>query len=115
MSKISVNEMVPRLRASLERLLVSKLAPQCCWEQGPTIRVPREIESYWTWRQSASNWRSYNFHNLSKVQTLRFVELCTEYGYEEGQKVVANHITPLSQWQGDDQAEMRDMIEIVAS
>jgi hypothetical protein len=82
-------------------------------QQGPTIKVPHALEFYWRWRQSASNWRSYNFHNLSKVQTLRFVELCTEYGYEEGRKV-GDHMTPLSQWQADDQAEMRGLIEIVA-
>jgi hypothetical protein len=82
-------------------------------EQGPLIEVPKSLAHHWQWRQPATGWRSYNFYNLSKVQTLRFVELCTEYGYEEGRNV-DSHMTPLSQWQADDQAEMRDMIEIVA-
>ena len=83
-------------------------------EQGPLIEVPHALKFYWTWRQSASNYRSYNFHNLSKVQTLRFVELCNEYGFEEGRSVKAKMI-PLPEWQADDQAEMREMIEIVAA
>jgi hypothetical protein len=83
-------------------------------EQGPLIEVPKSLAHCWQWRQPATGWRSYNFYNLSKVQTLRFVELCTQYGYEEGRNA-NSHMTPLSQWQADDQAEMREMIEIVAA
>ena len=51
-------------------------------EQGPLIEVPDDLRNYWMCNQKASEWRSYSFHKLGKVQTLRFAELCRAYGYE---------------------------------
>lgn len=86
-------------------------------EQGPPIRVPHDLATYWSWRQSATNWRSYHFDGLSKVQTLRFVELCEHYGYEEnlGVPALKSQMIPLTEWQADDQQELRELLEIVGS
>jgi len=32
-------------------------------------------------RQLASDWRNYAFDKLKKVQIIRFVELCEQYGF----------------------------------
>ena len=79
--------------------------------QGPMIEVPRELQHYWKWKQPASGWRSYRFDNLTKVQTLRFVQLCELYGSKEG----TARMVPLAQWQADDRAELQEMLEIVGS
>lgn len=81
--------------------------------QGPRIEVPRDLAFYWTWQQRADGWRSYRFSNLTKVQTLRFVQLCEQYGYEEGQwgLELKARMIPLAQWQIDDRAELQEMLE----
>ena len=52
--------------------------------QGPKIEVPRSLAHYWQRRQHASEGRRYYFDELKKVQIFRFVELCEQYGYREG-------------------------------
>jgi hypothetical protein len=83
-------------------------------EQGPLIEIPGALARYWQW-QPASNWRSYSFHKLSKVQTLRFVELCERYGYAAGPGPIKEQMTPLAQWRTNDRAEMVELLEIAAS
>ena len=75
------------------------------------IEVPHRLQHYWQWKQPAAGWRSYRFYNLTKVQTLRFVQLCEQYGSKEGTK----RIVPLAQWQADDRADLQEMLEIVGS
>jgi hypothetical protein len=81
-------------------------------EQGPTIGVPYDLAQYWTWSQRASEWRHYSFNALGKVQTLRFVELCREYGYGTGP--VKEQMIPLAEWDADDRAEMAALLDIAA-
>ena len=64
-------------------------------EQGPKIEVPNGLEHYWCWSQKASGWRHYSFHNLGKVQTLQFMELCRAYGYGTGGGRVKDQMAPL--------------------
>jgi hypothetical protein len=86
-------------------------------EQGPLIEVPRDLAFYWTWRQRADGWRSYRFRDLTKVQTLRFVQLCEQYGYEAGVRglELKARMIPLVEWQADDRAELQEMLGIVGS
>ena len=83
-------------------------------QQGPTIEVPAELASYWRWRQPASRWRPLSFWNLTKVDTVRFVQLCGKYGYEHGRGAYAlsAHMMPLDQWRADDRAELQEMLAI---
>jgi hypothetical protein len=92
-------------------------------DQGPTIEVPDGLCFYWMWGQKASGWRHYLFSNLGKVQTLRFVELCREYGYVdddpelsygENRRQLKNLIIPLAEWEADDRAEMSALLDIAA-
>ena len=83
-------------------------------EQGPLIEVPGTLARYWQWQQPASKWRSYSFHKLSKVQTLRFVELCEQYGFENETDFKAQML-PLHAWPACDRAELKDMLDIAAS
>jgi hypothetical protein len=86
-------------------------------EQGPLIEVPRDLAFYWKWQQPASTWRSYKFRSLTKVQTLRFMQLCEQYGYEAGLQGLAlkSQLIPLARWQADDRAELQEMLRIVGS
>ena len=84
-------------------------------KQGPVIEVPDGLADYWQWQQKASKWRSYDFYELSKVQTLRFVELCKRYGYVAGPGRIKEQMTPLAQWRTDDRAEMTELLDIAAS
>jgi hypothetical protein len=79
--------------------------------QGPEIEVPRSLELYWRWRQKASEYRYYWFHQLKKVQILRFVELCEQYGYREGS---TGEMAPIDEWETDDREELSELLNIAA-
>jgi hypothetical protein len=89
-------------------------------EGGPTIEVPYDLGNYWRWSQKASQWRHYSFHNLGKVQTLRFVELCSEYGYGNSGKKdlmggrIKDQMMPLAEWDAADRAEMAALLDVAA-
>jgi hypothetical protein len=82
---------------------------------GPKIKVPRALERYWSWVKPAGG-GGYRFDNLGKVETLRFVELCTYYsgnGSLCGWSL-KDRILPLEEWEPDDKAEMEAMLEKAA-
>jgi len=82
--------------------------------QGPKIEVPRSLGYHWQsqWRQHASEYRHYNFYKLKKVQILRFVELCEQYGYREGN---THEMAPIDEWETDDREELAELLEIAAA
>ena len=80
--------------------------------QGPKVEVPRSLAYYWRWRQNASEWRNYAFDKLKKVQILRFVELCAQYGYRGGS---GSRIAPIDEWETDDREELTELLEFAAS
>ena len=80
--------------------------------QGPKIEVPRSLAHYWQWRQHASEWRDYSFDKLKKVQSIRFVELCEQYGFREGS---TGEMAPIDEWETDDREELTELLEIAAS
>ena len=82
--------------------------------QGLLIEVPGELYDYWQWQQPTSQWRSFDFHKLGKVQTLRFVTLCQKYGFEDGVEIRAQML-PLNGWELKDRAELQEMLDIAAS
>jgi hypothetical protein len=85
-------------------------------DQGPLIEVPSALVEYWQRQQPLSPWRSFDFYKLSKVQTLRFVELCEQYGFEEGDdRPAREQIASLAEWQAGDRSELQEMLEIAAS
>ena len=86
-------------------------------EQGPKIEVPHDLVNYWSWRQTARNWRSLSFYNLTKVQTVRFAELCEAYGFEKGLTPLElkAQMIPLDRWQADDRAELHELLAIAGS
>ena len=80
--------------------------------QGPKVEVPRSLAYYWRWRQNASEWRNYAFDKLKKVQIIRFVELCEQYGYRGGS---GSRIAPIDEWETDDREELTELLDIAAS
>ena len=85
-------------------------------EQGPSIEVPGTLARYWEFQHGASKWRSLDFFKLSKVQTLRFVELCEEYGFTDETDIpVKAQMLPLHAWPARDRAELQEMLDIVAA
>jgi len=46
-----------------------------------------------------------------KVQILRFVELCEQYGYREGN---TREMAPIGEWEADDREELVELLEIAA-
>ena len=47
-----------------------------------------------------------------KVQILRFVELCEQYGYREGN---TREMAPIDEWAPDDREELAELLEIAAA
>ena len=78
---------------------------------GPRIEVPRALNRYWEWAKPTGC--GYRFDNLGKVETLRFVELCTFYDVDESLRgwSLIDRILPLDEWEPDDRAEMEAMLE----
>jgi hypothetical protein len=57
-----------------------------------------------------------DFYKLTKVQTLRFVELCQEYGFTEGADIpVKARMLPLHAWTARDREELQRLLDIAAS
>jgi hypothetical protein len=86
--------------------------------KGPKIEVPRALEYYWKWHWGTAGWRSYCFwKNFGKVETLRFLELCARYGWEEGVgwSALKERMVPLAEWSPDDEAEMTAMLDKAAA
>jgi hypothetical protein len=64
----------------------------------------------------ASSWRSHDFRKLGKVQTLRFVELCEQYGFKRGADTpVKAQMLPLHEWPASDRTELQEMLDIAGS
>jgi hypothetical protein len=83
---------------------------------GPKIEVPRALERYWAWVKPPAGGRGYWFHNLGRVETLRFVELCKFYSSDEslrGMRLI-DRMLPLDEWEPEDGAEMEAMLEKAA-
>jgi hypothetical protein len=80
--------------------------------QGPKIEVPMGLEYYWRWQQKASEWRNYNFYELKKVQILRFVELCEQYGYREGN---TREMAPIDEWEPVDREELTELLDAASA
>jgi hypothetical protein len=83
---------------------------------GPRIEVPRALNRYWHWAKPTALGRCYKFDTLGKVETLRFVELCTCYSVNESLRgwSLIDRILPLDEWQPDDRTEMEAMLEKAA-
>jgi hypothetical protein len=84
-------------------------------EKGPVIKVPGELASHWQWRQPAMKWRSLDFFRLSKVQTLRFTEICARYGFKGGSNPYNAQMAPLHTWEDEDRAAIQRLLNIAAS
>jgi hypothetical protein len=85
-------------------------------EQGPVIEVPGQLARYWQWQQPTHRWRSLDFFKLSKVQTLRFVELCKQYDFrDETETPVKAQMLPLHAWPSRDRAELELLLGLAAS
>jgi hypothetical protein len=80
---------------------------------GPRIEVPRALKRYWHWVKPAARGCGYRFDNLGKVETLRFVELCTSYDVDESLRgwSLIERMLPLDEWHPDDRAEIEAMLE----
>jgi hypothetical protein len=96
---------------------------------GPDLDIPREIEMHFTlakWHEEGRHhWPRFDFfHKLKAVQKVRFVELCRQYGWEGeyprdrsrryfklGRWGIPG-LLPLSQWDPDDEAEMRSLLDV---
>jgi hypothetical protein len=67
-------------------------------------------------RATASSWRIHDFRKWGKVQTLRFVELCEQYGFKRGADTpVKAQMLPLHAWPARDRAELQEMLDVAAA
>jgi hypothetical protein len=96
--------------------------------KGPSYSIPYELCDYFTRvfrRENEGQWR-FDYHKLKLVQKVRFVELCRKYGWEgeypnpdrgRGRKRHWAHrdpvrLLPLSQWDSEDEAELRSLLDV---
>jgi len=116
-SKDIYSENLDTIFAELEELVrdLPRIGPNDP-EQGPLIEVPGELARYWEFQHGASKWRALDFRKLSKVQTLRFVELCERYGFtDSADALVKAQMLPLNAWAAGDWSELQEMLDIAAS
>ncbi len=86
-------------------------------EQGLRIEVPAKLACYWEWhgQYPGRKWCAYDFHRLSKVQTIRFVELCVQHGFaDDADAPVKAKMLPLHEWQPGDRVELERLLKIAA-
>jgi hypothetical protein len=85
---------------------------------GPKIEVPRLLEDYWQRHLYTDRWRYFSFwKHLGKVETLRFLELCARYGWDEnpGGKSLKERMVPLAEWNTEHRAEMSGLLDKAAA
>lgn len=96
--------------------------------KGPSYEIPLELCSYFTHFLRRENegqvQPQFEFHKLKVVEKVRFVELCRKYGWEgEYPRDYSRHyftsgrwgipgLLPLSQWEPDDEAELRSLMDV---
>ena len=98
-------------RSSLTFVTISQI-----FEPPPTGEMFLFSAASPTWQHPASGWRSHDFRKWGKVQTLRFVELCEQYGFNRGADTpVKAQMLPLHEWAAGDRAELQEMLDIAAS
>ena len=81
------------------------------------IEVPAKLACYWEWhgQYPGRKWCAYDFHRLSKVQTIRFVELCVQHGFaDDADAPVKAKMLPLHEWQPGDRVELERLLKIAA-
>jgi hypothetical protein len=96
--------------------------------KGPSYEIPLELCSYFTHfrrRENEGVHPQFDFPKLKAVQKARFVELCRKYGWEgEYPNADRGHVwrhwahrdpvrlLPLSQWDPEDEAELRSLLDV---
>jgi hypothetical protein len=76
------------------------------------IEIPSSLQRYWQFRQGAEGWRHRELHRLNMVERALFLELCVVYGWEEDVADSTAGMTPLSQWNVEDKAEMKALLDL---
>jgi hypothetical protein len=93
--------------------------------KGPSYAIPLELCSYFTHfhrRENEGVHPQFDFHKLKAVEKVRFVELCRKYGWE-GEYPNADRrrgrlhrdpvrLVALSQWDPEDEAELRSLLDV---
>ena len=97
--------------------------------KGPSYEIPLELCSYFThFRRRENEGRvqpQFDCDKLKLVQKVRFVELCRKYGWEgeypnpvrfggqrHGLRRNPVNIVPLSEWDSEDEAELRSLLDV---
>jgi hypothetical protein len=95
--------------------------------KGPSYEIPLELCRYFTHfrrRENEGVHPQFDFHKLKLVQKARFVELCRKYGWEgeypnaDRGPVWKKHRDPvrllqLSEWDSEDEAQLRSWLDVV--
>jgi hypothetical protein len=95
---------------------------------GPDLDIPREIEMHFTlakWHEEGRHhWPRFELHKLKATQKVRFIELCRQYGWEgeypnpdRGRRWKHRdpvRLLPPSEWDPDDEAELRSLLDMAA-
>ncbi|MGC1354765.1 MAG: hypothetical protein WA851_03015, partial [Xanthobacteraceae bacterium] len=93
--------------------------------KGPSYEIPLELCSYFTHfrrRENEGVHPQFDCDKLKLVQKVRFVELCRKYGWE-GEYPNPNRgrgrlhrgpvrLLALSQWDPEDEAELRSLLDV---
>ena len=95
--------------------------------KGPSYEIPLELCSYFTpllRRENEGVHPQFDCNKLKLVQKVRFVELCRKYGWEgeypnpvrfggqrHGLRRNPVNMVPLSQWDPEDEAELRSFLD----
>ena len=96
--------------------------------KGPSYEIPLELCSYFTHfrrRENEGVHPQFDCDKLKLVQKVRFVELCRKYGWEgeypnpvrfggqrHGLRRNPVNMVPLSEWDPEDEAELRSLLDV---
>jgi hypothetical protein len=87
-------------------LMRSNDAPAC-----PSIEVPQALRMRFSHYWDGASIKTRRFNLLRKVECVRFVELCTQYGWQEG-TLPDDTMLPVSQWDPKDRSELQNLLDI---
>jgi hypothetical protein len=108
--KLKANDLDPLEFQEIEALL-AKCPVRKEGDKFAPVEISADLQTHWQFSQGAAGWRHFDFRP-NMIERARFIELCVAYGWEDEDAGSTAEMTPLSQWNVADKAEMRGLLDL---
>jgi hypothetical protein len=108
--KLKANDLDPVEFQEIDALL-AKCPVRQEGDKFAPVEISAGLQRHWQFSQGAAGWRHFDFRRLNMIERWRFIELCVTYGWDEDVADSTAEMTPLSQWNVEDRAEIKALLD----